>query len=56
MEELLFKSTSEWNLCIPKKFNNLGYLLYQKALTPLVEIVDSCMNQLSLDYMQLVCD
>ena len=32
-----------------------GYPLHQKALTPLVEIVDSCIGQFSLDYMHLVC-
>ena len=50
-----FNSNSEQNLRIDEKFNNFGYPLHQKALTPLVEIVDSCVSQFSLDYMHLVC-
>ena len=38
-----------------EKFNNFGYPLHQEALTPLVEIVDSCISQISLDYIHLVC-
>ena len=32
-----------------------GYPLHQKALTSLVEIVDSCTSQFSLVYTYLVC-
>ena len=42
-------------MCADEKFNNFGYPLHQKALTPLVEIVDSCISQFSLDYMHLAC-
>ena len=38
-----------------EKFNNFGYPLHQKAQTPLVEIVNSCISQFSLDYMHLAC-
>ena len=51
MEELLLMGT----LSIDEKLNNFGYPLHQKALTSLVEIVDSCISQFSLDYMHLVC-
>ena len=50
-----FNGDSEQNLRIDEKFNNFGYPLHQKAMTTLVEIVDSCMSQFSLDYMHLVC-
>ena len=50
-----FNSNSEQNLLIDEKFNNSLYPLHQKALTPLVEIVDSCISQFSLDYMHLLC-
>ena len=50
-----FNGNSEQNLRTDEKFNNFGYPLHQKALTPLVEIVDSCISQFSLDYMHLAC-
>ena len=50
-----FNCNSEQNLRIDEKFNNFGYPQHQKALTPLVEIVDSCISQFSLDYMHIVC-
>ena len=50
-----FNSKSEQNLLIDEKFNNSLYPLHQKALTPLVEVLDSCISQFSLDYMRLVC-
>ena len=50
-----FNSNSGQNLRIDEKFNNFGYPLHQKAVTPLVEIVDSCVSQFSLNYMHLVC-
>ena len=50
-----FNGNSEQNLCIDEKINNFGYPLHQKTLTPLVEIVDPCISQFSLDHMHLVC-
>ena len=50
-----FNGNSEQNLRKDEKFNNFVYPLHQKALTPLVEIVESCINQFSLDYMHLLC-
>ena len=56
MEELLLKVLLNRTYTYPKNLITWVYLLYQKALTSLVEMVDSCMNQFSLDYINLVCD
>ena len=50
-----FNGNSEKNLRTYEKFNSFVYPLHRKALTPLVEIIDSCISQFSLNYMHLAC-
>ena len=50
-----FNGNSEKNLRTYEKFNSFVYPLHQKALTLLVEIIDSCISQFSLNYMHLAC-
>ena len=55
MEELLLMVTLSRTCAQMRNLITFGYPLHQKALTPLVEIVDSCISQFSLDYMHLAC-